>query len=247
MSLSQHRRPVWYTEVPLLVVGFVAFGLIRDWVDRGDPAATNTALAVQRLERTLGIAVEYPLNHALVGQPVAIYLSGYFYRLCVLAVPAILVWLYLSRSERYNQLRTVLAVTMLFDLLLVWLFPESPPRFAQDGIVDHMAVHDILGGATAGRPHAGAKLSAAMPSMHIAWTTWCAYAAWSVLRRGRWLVWGFPLLTALVVLVTGHHYVLDILAGVALVAISVGLTKRIWPANHKLVRRPERTVGQEWE
>jgi PAP2 superfamily len=65
--------------------------------------------------------------------------------------------------------------------------------------------------------------------MHVAWTTWCAYAVWSVLRqhspRVAWLAWVFPCLTAFVVLATGHHYVLDTLAGAALVAFTVHLTR----------------------
>lgn len=225
----QRTRPAWYREAPLLIGGYIAFGLVRAAIDRGDPAATNNALLVQRLEQTLQIAVEYPLNQAMLGHPAAIYLTGYFYRLSVLAVPAILIWLYLSRSEHYRRLRTVLVVMMLLDLAIVWLFPEAPPRFAQNGIVDYMATYDILGGAGSRTPHWTANLLAAMPSMHIAWTTWCAYAAWSVLRqrspRAAWLVWLFPLLTAFVVLVTGHHYVLDILAGMTLVAIANLLTR----------------------
>jgi membrane-associated phospholipid phosphatase len=237
MSLLRLRRkrPAWYIEVPLLVGGYIVFGLVRAVIDRGDPAATNNALLVQRLEQTFRIAVEYPLNHAMLAQPAAIYLVGYFYRLCVLAVPAILIWLYLARSDRYRQLRTVLVVMMLLGLAIVGLFPEAPPRFAQNGIVDHMATHDILGAAASRTPHWTVNLLAAMPSMHIAWTTWCAYAAWSVLRprspRGAWLVWLFPFLTAFVVLATGHHYVLDILAGLALVAIAIQLTK--WLAHRR--------------
>jgi len=73
------------------------------------------------------------------------------------------------------------------------------------------------------------NLLAAMPSMHIAWTTWCAYALWSVLRpngpRTAWLAWLCPAVTAFVVLATGHHYVLDILGGLAVVAIAVRLTR----------------------
>lgn len=232
------KRPAWYLELPLLIGGYFAFGLIRAAVDRGNPAATDNALLVQRLEQTLHIAVEYPLNQAMLEHPTAIYLTGYFYRLSTLAVPVILLWLYLSRSERYRQLRTVLLVMMLLDLVIVWAFPEAPPRFAQDGVVDYMATHDILGAGSSRTPHWTVNLLAAMPSMHIAWTTWCAYAAWSMLReripRVAWLVWLFPLLTAFVVLATGHHYVLDILAGMALVAFTVQLTK--WLARH---RRPE--------
>jgi membrane-associated phospholipid phosphatase len=225
--------------VALLVGGYFAFGLVRAAIDRGDPAATNNAVLVQRLEQTLRIAVEYPINHAMLGHPVAIYLIGYFYRLCLIAVPAILVWLYVFRSERYRYLRTVLVVTTLLDLPLVWLFPESPPRFALSGIVDYMATYDILYGAASRTPRPGVNVFAAMPSMHIAWTTWCAYAAWSVLRqhspRAAWLAWLLPVLTAFDVLATGHHYVLDILAGVALVAIAIRLTN--WLTHRSTTRR----------
>jgi len=225
MSWERVRRIrlAWYFEAPLLVIGYVAFGFARAAVYRGDTAATATAVFVQRLEQTLRIAVEYPLNHAMLGHPVAIYVTGYFYRFCVFAVPVVLIWLYVTRSARYRRLLIVLVVAMLLDVLLVWLFPESPPRMAQNGIVDHMATYDILGGAASRTPNRAVNPLAAMPSMHIAWTTWCAYAVWSERRqRSAWL---FPLLTGLVVLVTGHHYVVDILAGVALVAIATGLVQ----------------------
>ncbi|NUT91138.1 MAG: phosphatase PAP2 family protein [Saccharothrix sp.] len=227
MSLPR-KRLAWYFEAPLLVVGYLLFGLARAAVDRGEPAATDNALLVQRLEQVLRIAVEYPLNHAMLDHPVAIHTTGYFYRLSVLAVPAVLIWLYVKRPARYGHLRTVLVVMMLLDLLLVWLYPEAPPRFAQPGIVDHMADHDILFSAESRVPRPGVNLLAAMPSMHVAWTTWCAYAVFSSLRsRAAWAVWLFPLATAFIVLVTGHHYVLDIVAGVALVAVVAAITARV--------------------
>lgn len=214
---GRRTRHIWYVEVVLLVGGYLVFGLVRAWIDRGDPLATNNALFVQRLEHALHIAVEYPLNRAMLAHPAAIYLTGYFYRLCLIAVPAVLIWLYRAWPARYRQLRTVLVVMTLADLPLVWLFPESPPRFAQDGIVDYIAGYDIVYGATLRDPHSGLNLLAAMPSMHVAWTTWCAYAVWSMLRqhhpRAAWLAWLFPLLVAYDVLATGHHYVLDILGG----------------------------------
>jgi hypothetical protein len=216
-------RTKWYFEVLLLGAGYFAFGLARAAVDRGDPAATINALRVQRLEEVLHLAIERPLNHAILAHPAAIQATGYFYRLSVLAVPVVLVWLYLARRSHYGRLRTVLIVMMVLDVLLVWAFPEAPPRFAQPGIVDHMAAHDILGGAAARVPRPGVNLLAAMPSMHVAWTTWCAYAVWSAFRyRAAWL---YPALTAFVVLVTGHHYVLDVVAGVALVAVAIGVVR----------------------
>jgi membrane-associated phospholipid phosphatase len=38
-------------------------------------------------------------------------------------------------------------------------------------------------------------------------------------------VWLFPVMTAFVVLATGHHYVLDIVAGAAVIMIAVQLTR----------------------
>ncbi|HEX8509373.1 MAG TPA: phosphatase PAP2 family protein [Propionibacteriaceae bacterium] len=225
----ERKRPAWYGEIALLVGGYLAFGLARAGLDRGEPRATNNAALVQRLERAINIDVELQLNNAMLASPVAIYLTGYFYRLCLIAVPATLIWLYSSWPARYRYLRTVLVVTTLLDLPLVWLFPESPPRFAQEGIVDYIATHDILYGATSRDPHPGLNLLAAMPSMHVAWMTWCAYATWSVLGqhrpRGRWLAWLLPLLTAIDVLVTGHHYVLDIWGGVAVVVVASHVTR----------------------
>ena len=173
-------RRAWYVEAALLVAGYLLFGAARAGVDRGDPTATDNALLVERVERTVHIAVEYPLNQAMLGNPGLIYVTGYYYRLCLLAVPAILIWVYLRRPARYRYLRTVLVITTLLDLPLVFLFPESPPRFALAGVVDYMASYDILSGAGSRVARSGVNLLAAMPSMHIAWTTWCAYAVWSV-------------------------------------------------------------------
>lgn len=233
MPSSRHRlNRSAALEAALLGCGYVAFGLARAGIDRGDPAATSDAVLVQHLEQALHIAVEHPLNQMMLAHPLAMYLTGYFYRLCLLAVPVVLVWLAVRWPERYRHLRTVLVVTTLLDLPLVWLFPESPPRFAMAGIVDYIATHDILLGAASRDPRPGVNLLAAMPSMHVAWTTWCAYAVWSTWRRTgprvAWLVWLFPGLVAFDVLVTGHHYVLDVVAGMVLVAAVAQVTR--WTA-----------------
>ena len=88
----QLKRPAWYLEIPLLVVGYLAFGLARGRIDRGEQLATGNAQIIQGLEQHLHIAVETPLNQAILAYPFAIHLTGYFYRLCVIAVPVILVW-----------------------------------------------------------------------------------------------------------------------------------------------------------
>ncbi len=221
------RRPRWDVELALLVGGYLIFGLARAAVDRGNPTATDNALLVQRLEQVLHVAVESSMNGAILTQPLLVLQTGYFYQLCLLAVPATLAWLYVASPATYRRWRTVLVAVTLLDLPLVWLFPLSPPRFALPGIVDYIAGLDILGGAASAVPRPGVNLLAAMPSMHVAWTTWCALALWSTVRHRHpgtaWLVWLFPAATALVVLMTGNHYLLDVVAGVALVGVTTVL------------------------
>lgn len=99
-------------------------------IDRGDPTATSNAALVQRLEQTLHIAVEYPLNHTTLAHRSAIYLTGYFYRLCLIAAPVILVWLYVSWPARYHYVLDILAgvaVVAIAIRLTRWTAHRSRP------------------------------------------------------------------------------------------------------------------------
>jgi hypothetical protein len=64
---------------------------------------------------------------------------------------------------------------------------------------------------------------AAMPSLHCAWALWTAAAVSSVAthRLLRAAIWLLPVLTALVVLVTANHYVLDIVAAALVTGLGI--------------------------
>ena len=63
---------------------------------------------------------------------------------------------------------------------------------------------------------------AAMPSLHIGWSTWCAIALWPLLRRWwtKLLVLLYPATTLFAIVVTANHYWLDGIGG--LVVFGVG-------------------------
>ena len=70
---------------------------------------------------------------------------------------------------------------------------------------------------------------AAMPSLHIGWSTWCALAVWPLLRR-RWTkaaVLLYPAATLFCIVVTANHYWIDGVGGIIVFAgggaIGVGL------------------------
>ena len=67
---------------------------------------------------------------------------------------------------------------------------------------------------------------AAMPSLHVAWATWSAYAVWSSTRSVLWrTLLALNVCTmALLVVATGNHWVSDVIAGFSGLFASVGLT-----------------------
>jgi hypothetical protein len=90
------------------------------------------------------------------------------------------------------------------------------------GYVDTVAVHG--GWASFGSEEMAAVSNqyAAMPSMHIGWSTWCALVLAPLIRR-RWLralAIAYPVFTLFDIVVTGNHYWIDGPAG--LVCLAVG-------------------------
>jgi hypothetical protein len=61
---------------------------------------------------------------------------------------------------------------------------------------------------------------AAMPSLHIGWASWCAFAIWPLARR-KWIraaVLLYPALTLFCIVVTGNHFWLDGIGGILALA-----------------------------
>jgi len=62
---------------------------------------------------------------------------------------------------------------------------------------------------------------AAMPSLHIGWSTWCAIAVWPLIRN-RWLkglVLLYPVATLFCIVVTANHYWIDGVGGLLVFAL----------------------------
>lgn len=228
LTRATFNLPRLLAELTFLVLAYVAFSLVQGQLGENASSAIAHARDLMRLEAALGLNIEVPVNEWLAGQHLLMYAAGYFYGACLIAPIIVLGWLYVRHPRRYIQLRRSLILTTLPSLPIFWLYAVAPPRFATHGITDVIAVHNILNGATSRDSGNGANLYAAMPSLHVAWACWCAFAIWWCLR-GRFpawslLAWTYPLLTALDVIATGNHYVLDVVAGGALMVVGVALT-----------------------
>jgi len=186
--------------------------------------ATRPALLRARhlldLEHHLDLDHEHVVNHFAVAHPGVGLLSSYWYSTAhYLATPLVLAWLFLRHRHGYLQARRALLVATALGLALYLTFPTAPPRLLA-GYTDVLALHADLGwwGADASAPRGLGGLTnqlAAFPSLHAGWALWVALslrrwtrATW--LRSAGWLHAG---LTALVVIVTGNHWILDVVAG----------------------------------
>jgi hypothetical protein len=143
--------------------------------------------------------------------------------LCVLLAPA-----------AFRRIWWIFLFTTLIAFPMYALYPLAPPRLMGPYGYDFVDTLAVFGGVEQTAAGAGgANQFAAMPSMHIGWTTigvlWLAAALpWH--RVG--LVIGLTHLTLMcvTVVVTGNHYVLDIIAGFAVVAIAT-VVAQYFPAN----------------
>ncbi|MFG1644093.1 phosphatase PAP2 family protein [Amycolatopsis sp. NPDC049252] len=218
-------RPAVLVELVLLLLWFLLFARLDAAVGKDFAAANAHALALQAAEHAVHLDVERSANAWLAGNPVLAHLAVYLYRLYYVVVAGVLLWVFVRHPGGYRRVRRTMVAMMALVLPVYWAVPMSPPRFALPGTVDVVARYDILG--QAGRESwTHPSHWTAMPSMHVGWSLWCAYAVWSALRGTRprlaLVAWLFPLLMTADVLATANHYVFDVAGSVTLLAVALG-------------------------
>lgn len=177
--------------------------------------ATENAHEIIRLEHDLGIAVEQSVQNALNGG-VVMWLFSYVYLAAQFVVlPAALLWLYRRAPDIYRRLRNTVIATWAIAVPIHALLPVAPPRLADIGMIDSVSQQAAV--SLAGRSTMFYNEFAAVPSLHCGFACAVGIAlALAVSRRSLKLLallWG-PVV-CLTVVVTGNHYVVDIVVGIA--------------------------------
>jgi hypothetical protein len=77
---------------------------------------------------------------------------------------------------------------------------------------------------------------AAMPSLHCGWALWCGVMLWrhGGTRLTKVVGVAYPLLTAIVVMGTANHYLLDAVAGVVVMGLGFLLAPQVMKAADRL-------------
>jgi hypothetical protein len=212
------RSGPWFAELLGAVAGYELYDVVQARTSGDADTANRYGRAIAHAEQVTHLDPERAFNRLATDHAWLGIVSGYWYGLAhVTVTAAVLIFLWNRRRPDYARMRTALIVMSLIGLLVFWLLPVAPPRFATPGLTDTLAVHDILGAA---HVHKGlVDLYAAMPSLHMAWATWCAIAIVATTPRERWrrhLAWLYPTAMAVDVLMTANHYLADIAAGAVL-------------------------------
>jgi membrane-associated phospholipid phosphatase len=232
---------VGVVELLIMGVAFVLYYLVRGFVVERTFEATSRAIRVVELEQRLGLWVwETKMqawvmsSHVLVQLFNGIYVYAHFPLIIVIGL-----WLFFFHRQRYVLLRNAFLISGGIGLIIFNLLPTAPPRLLpwplSDQVVDTMFAfsrvnYDI-------QPAAFVNHYAAMPSLHFGWNLLLGIGIIWTVRRSWGVAFGviMPAAMCLAVVVTGNHFILDVLAGTVVALIGLGLAilvqrygERLW-------------------
>ncbi len=239
LGLHRYYRIFLLDFAPLLFT-LLAYETLRAFADNLSPYQIHVTDIIA-LERFLfdGQIPSALLQHLIpwptpIGQVLRMVSVLFYYSHFVL--PFVLsLWIWRRYRQVYSTFVTGLVILSIAGFTTFFLFPAAPPWWA--------SFYGYLQGALAVHAYpppsvmlTGPNPVAAMPSLHMAYPSFQALFAstlWG--KRGAWL-WIFPLGVSFATLYLGHHYVVDLLAGLLYAFLVFAF---LYPWIHKVSRFEE--------
>ena len=223
--LSDRR---WGRELALFGFAYLLYSAGRFLAIGDVDTATDNAQSIVRLEEALRLDVEQGVQDALGGSWLLWLLNHLYLAAQLIVVPGALIWLYRRSRTHYELLRNTVLATWLVALPIYALFPVAPPRLADIGLVDTITTQTGVA--------LDSKLTtsffneyAAVPSLHAGFAVAVSAGLAAVATRRRWrvLTWLWAPTVALAVVATGNHFIVDIVAGVAVTLLGYALARLV--------------------
>jgi len=229
-STAAAPRLRWWREVFYVAAFYAVYSVIRNQFGSAavsDSTAFHHARHVVSIERHLHLFFEPRVQHWFLGWRSFIQFWNLFYGTFHFVVTTFcIVWLFRRFPERYIRWRTTLACTTALALIGFAGYPLMPPRLLHEfdpsfHIVDTLRQYGGLWSFDSGAMAKVSNQYAAMPSLHFAWSTWCALVLVPTVpkRWMRWLAASYPVLTVFAIVVTGNHYWLDAAGGAVILGL----------------------------
>jgi diacylglycerol O-acyltransferase len=222
--LSRTRlQDLWDVGAGLLVFG--GYLAVAARTPRRVGRANAGARHVMAIERWLGLPSEQPANRWTASHRVVKPIANFDYVVGYLASTlGTTAWLRFAKRPNYTRHVLSLLGINVAAVAAFAAYPVTPPRLLADaGFVDTVTDSGRVGSWSWGSAmiSATANEHAAMPSLHVAWTAWVA-ATLAAQGAPRWLRRAAVLhvgTTTAVIVMTGNHWLLDAVAGVAVATV----------------------------
>lgn len=212
-------------------MAYEAYEWVRGRVKGTAGPAFQHAKQIIHLERLLGLYQELRMQRWVLPHLRLVQAADIYYGTVHFIVPVVaFVLLWRRAPERYSRWRnTVVAMTVLAIFGFAF-YPLMPPRLlplATYHFVDTAAHQGGMGVFDKGSMKDVENLYAAMPSLHIGWSSWCAFALVPLLRRwwSKALAALYPCVTLFVIAVTANHYLLDGAGGLLFLGLGYGVAR----------------------
>lgn len=222
-------RPGWPGELALIAVLLVVYDRVADLAAVRATAAVTHGHQVLHLEAATHLAVEAPAQRLLAAASWLDAPAALWYDVAHLGVTVgLLCVVWLRCPSVYRRLRTTLVAVNLLGLSVFLLYPVAPPRLLPGAGFRDVVALSHTPGAWEASPAVSSHANeyASVPSLHVAYALWVVLVAMLCTRRTwlRALAVGHLVLTTVVVVATGNHYLLDAVAGGLAVAVAWALT-----------------------
>jgi hypothetical protein len=206
-------------QLAVVLGAFAAYEVARHAMQPNWAEAFANARRIESVEQVLGVAWEQSLQRAFLAIPDVIPALNIFYFVGHFVFTAIFfVWLYRRSWDGFRSFRDAFLIATAISVVIHYLFPTAPPRLAGIGLEDTLL---IFSGIDIGSPTSSAISNpvAAVPSLHAAYALGVGiglvrYARSSLVRLAGAL---YPPLVIVTILATGNHFVLDAVAGIAVI------------------------------
>ena len=212
------------SQVILLTPPALLYFLVRDLVSGQEAEAFSNAASIVNFQQSLGLDWEASLQQSILDSEWVLTLVNwiYIYGHFPLVVGALFVLFRLSRRN-FVVLRNAIVVSGAIGLICFAIFPVAPPRLFDpdlffDSLAELSSSYQVLQNPDI------TNQFAAVPSFHVGWNVLVAVAIWraSPSRSLKLLALVFPMLMVTAVILTANHWVIDIVAGLAVALIGIG-------------------------
>ena len=216
-------RPVrLLPQVGIISLAVLAYFLVRGATDSAFGAALRNAHRVIDFERALHLYHEPYLQETLARSA---HVRGFFNGIYIYGhwpvIAVTMLWLAWRHREQFLRLRDGMLLSGLVGMVIYATYPVVPPRLLDglgltDTVTQRSEAYRVL------QPPAFVNQYAAMPSLHAGWDLLVGIAIVAATTSTLLRVVGclMPVLMALSTVATANHYVIDVVAGIALVLLA---------------------------